>query len=267
MSTDRNELFAEAGALGAEDVALHAPLSVLTGEAVDVARFVQHFWKPAIDTETGQTIRPGLSFAGPKLQKTISNEILTLAHWVDEAQEDYLLAAQLRAESPMRHAEEVLKKTRAVLEWHFDDVVNERDAQLARIESLYDDVRSQDTMASALEAYAALAQTVRTELEQDLHFDVSLIDEAPVLARKLRERSAPQGDQNKTAVLLDRRNRLATLLAQRMNLVRAAARFVFRNHPAIVRQATSAYQRRRNAAYRRARKAKDAAAQQKAAST
>lgn len=37
-----------------------------------------------------------------------------------------------------------------------------------------------------------------------------------------------------------------------MNTARAAARFVFRHHPAIVREATNACERRRRAAARRA---------------
>jgi hypothetical protein len=45
------------------------------------------------------------------------------------------------------------------------------------------------------------------------------------------------------------------MLMERMNTVRSAAQFVFRNHPSIVREVTSAYERRRRAAQRR----KDAA--------
>ena len=48
------------------------------------------------------------------------------------------------------------------------------------------------------------------------------------------------------------RNRLATVLSNRMGVVRSAARFVFRNRPEIIREVTSAYERRRRAASRRA---------------
>ena len=41
------------------------------------------------------------------------------------------------------------------------------------------------------------------------------------------------------------------MLYDRMQRVRSAARFVFRNHPDIVRQATSTYQRSRRARHRR----------------
>jgi hypothetical protein len=86
-------------------------------------------------------------------------------------------------------------------------------------------------------------------------FDGSLIDEARALAKKLRERSAqkivgvPPGEQRQA---LELRNRIATLLHDRMNRVRAVARFVFRNQPDLVRRVTSSYQRDRRAAARRA---------------
>ena len=53
------------------------------------------------------------------------------------------------------------------------------------------------------------------------------------------------------------RNRIAYLLQQRMGLARRAARFVFRDYPKIIRIATSSYERRRRAAYRRAMQKKE----------
>jgi hypothetical protein len=53
---------------------------------------------------------------------------------------------------------------------------------------------------------------------------------------------------------LELRNKVTSVLLERMNLVRAAAKFVFRGNPEIVREATSAYGRRRRAAARRAKK-------------
>ena len=105
MAAARDELFAEAGALSADEVAVHAPLAVLTGEAVDVAAFAKRYWKPAVDDATGRITRPGLSFAGPKLPETISDEILTLGRMVGDAQCDYTLAAEPTTDSPMPRAE------------------------------------------------------------------------------------------------------------------------------------------------------------------
>ena len=62
---------------------------------------------------------------------------------------------------------------------------------------------------------------------------------------ELRERP-PMSPEN-TRRALDVRNRVATLLVDRMGLVRSAALFVFRNQPDIAREAGSAFERRRRA--------------------
>ncbi|WP_437722481.1 hypothetical protein [Sorangium sp. So ce861] len=66
--------------------------------------------------------------------------------------------------------------------------------------------------------------------------------------------SAGLGEKARDALLL--RNKVIGLLNARISTVRAAARFVFRDRPDIVRESTSAYERRRRAeAKRRAKKA------------
>ncbi len=54
------------------------------------------------------------------------------------------------------------------------------------------------------------------------------------------------------------RNRLIVLLTERVGAVRSAARYVFRGHPAIVREAMSLYERHRRAASERRANAKKA---------
>lgn len=54
----------------------------------------------------------------------------------------------------------------------------------------------------------------------------------------------------KTREARNLRNRLVVLLWSRLALVRSAARFVFRRHPDILREATSTFERRRRAATR-----------------
>jgi hypothetical protein len=53
---------------------------------------------------------------------------------------------------------------------------------------------------------------------------------------------------------IDLRNRLVTLLDQRVSKVRRAARYVFRDHPEVVRQVTSAYERKRRVETKRRKK-------------
>jgi len=84
-------------------------------------------------------------------------------------------------------------------------------------------------------------------------FDASLIHEATELAARLRELPAgPKPRSNAETRALECRNRLLLLLTRRGKRVRSAARYVFRNHPEIARQAMSSYERRRRANARRA---------------
>jgi hypothetical protein len=83
-------------------------------------------------------------------------------------------------------------------------------------------------------------------------FEAAFIDEARDVAIALRERPATpavQSEDAKAALVL--RNKVLTLLWDRMSAVRSAARFVFRGQPEIIREATSTYERRRRAAARR----------------
>jgi hypothetical protein len=54
---------------------------------------------------------------------------------------------------------------------------------------------------------------------------------------------------------VDLRNRLVTLLEHRVSKVRRAARYVFRDHPEVVRQVTSSYERKRRVEAKRRKKA------------
>ena len=142
-----------------------------------------------------------------------------------------------------------------MLEWLLDDGTDdEKDAQLERLETTYRESRSQDALAAALDDCVALASRHRDELDGLGNFDVALLDEGKQVATQLRERSAARiGVQNPSAErrAQEHRNRLAALLGQRINRVRAAARFVFRSHPEVIREVTSTYERRRRAARRR----------------
>ena len=81
------------------------------------------------------------------------------------------------------------------------------------------------------------------------------------MAAELRARpsvGATGSEASRAALAL--RNKLVVLLMGRMSAVRAAARFVFRGQPEIVREVTSEYERRRPAAGRRAKEKKGTAA-------
>jgi hypothetical protein len=241
----------------------NVPLHVLFGEAVDAARFAVKYWEPELDANE-RVVRFGLvSATGPKsrLYAGIADDILSLQRAAQDAHTRYLLTVSpSTSANPVERGHFLLNEITATLEWHFDDGVDdENDAKLAALASAHaDDSQSADTLASALDDYAALAEPHRDALDGLGGFDAAYIDEARVVAKALREKpSTPvvMTPEAKRAIAL--RNKVATLLWDRMSIVRAAARFVFRGQPEIVREATSAYERRRRAVARRAKAKKE----------
>jgi hypothetical protein len=166
---------------------------------------------------------------------------------------DYLLTVTPNQPDVRERAEFVLGEITAALEWLLDDGVDDdRDRQLAALKAEHaDGSNSTDALAAELADYAALARQEQKGLEGLGGFDVAMIDEAKSLPRLLRERPTTPTTPEVTRRALDVRNRIATLLVERMSTVRSAARFVFRNHPEVAREAGSAYSRKRRAAARR----------------
>lgn len=235
----------------------NAPLHVVLGEAVDVARFFTTYYEPQTK---GAAPRRGLSSAvtaKSRINEKTGDEILSLQRAAQEAQTRYLLVVDpARGASPVDRGQFLLGELTATLEFLFDDGVDdENDAQLAQIDAAHaDDPGTADALAGALDDYAALAEPHRADLDGLGGFEAAFIDEAREVAATLRARPATPGgrsDEAKQAIAL--RNKVLTLLADRVDAVRSAARFVFRGRPEIIREATSTYERRRRAAARRAK--------------
>jgi len=178
---------------------------------------------------------------------------------LQQAQTAYRLATapQQSHQAVLNRGAFVLGEVEATLEWHFDDgIEDEVDTQLQTLSKVHSDTGSADRLAQALHDYGTLAKPHARALNGVDGFDSALIDEALELSTTLGDVGLNPGAGKDEQAALELRNRLAHLLNQRMNLVRGAARFVFRAYPAILRQATSTYQRRRRAALRRAQAAK-----------
>ncbi len=240
------------------------PLHVLLDEAVAVARFFETYY-PTLRNEDGTVARVGLDSVarpGRDLTATTGAEVLSLREAIQEAQAKYVMASAPREGQPLPRMRYVLGEMRSALAFLFDDGVRDvRDVQLERLaSSKVGSLRSAAGLLTRLYQYATLANMHRAELDGLGGFDVALIDEAFALTDAMTrlEPSIPLAELPSGA--LDLRQRLSALLADRMNAVRSAARFVFRRTPAIVREATSAHERRRAVAARRAKSEKPAAA-------
>lgn len=242
-------------AAGVPETSPGMPVTVLTGEALDLSHFIQGHWEPV----GGEKPRPGLKAAlvsgliGENVDQEIRELIVALSH--THAKFRAITAETLQA--PVERGEFLLSEIRQCLEFLFDDGVNDvQDAELARLSESHTDTSSHDALALSLEGFAYYAAGYRDRLAELPEFDPSMIDEALVVANRLREQSAlklssEQLDRQKRTLSL--RNRLVTLLIERMRIVRRAARFVFRNHPEVARLASSAYKRRKRV-QRRVRK-------------
>ena len=236
------------------------PVHILSGEAVDAARFLETHWRARRDAD-GRVLRPGLEQASGRgrFHANVGNEILELQEAMQAAQTQYPLTVSPPSESPAERAEFVLDELRATLEFLLDDGVTDADdSRLERLAAEHSQPASQDAFAAALDDYAGFAETVRKRIHGLGGFDAGLIDEARALAASLREQSARRvtpAPPEAQPQALDLRNRLMAMLYERLQLVRAAARFVFRHDPNTVRKATSAYQRDCVARARRAKSA------------
>jgi hypothetical protein len=237
--------------------ALPAPLPVLLEEATEIVGFLQEYWsaKPA---DTGHFGRPGLALAAKTgfLSEGLASEILELQHALLQAQHASSLCDLPTVSGLMERGTKVLSELRAGLHY-MRSGSEELSAQLKVVARANRRPRSQDALAMALDDYAALARHHAALLDGLGAFDPAMVEEAPQLAEQLRQHSANKLSGNEVQrrrAAFDLRNRIASLLYERMNRVRAAARFVFREHPEIVRKATSAFQRKRRAELRRARR-------------
>ncbi len=236
-----------------EETVLTVPVHVLLGEALDLATVVEHYWHPQSAPSGAQL--PGLSsVAGPgRIGAETADEIRELHAAVAAQHSRYLILVEGTSQAPLDRADFVLSEVRAALSFAFEsDPSSTAQAQLDRLRDAFADSSSHDSLALALEAYAELGDTHVTALS-DLGFDLKLLTEARSLAATLRARSAERLTSSTSTAqreALALRNRLATLLIDRMRLARSAARYVFRHHPDVARKATSAYERKRRARQR-----------------
>lgn len=250
--TEYDKWLAEALQVERTDNPLNVPYDVAVTEAVQLAGFISKYWEPAGD-------RPGLRRVKARLPKSTAEELVSLVHAVQEAQTKLLLLVDPVVVDHGARAKELVDELETALEFLLDDDVEEAaDAQLARLKEYHaDDGQRSATLVQALRDFAALAGSLRNRLvESDEDFDPKIIDEARKLAKHLMEqpaRPAPNAEAVTQATKI--RNQLLHLLMSRVSLTRRSAAHVFRKHPEIVREATSAYERRRRAANRRAKAA------------
>jgi hypothetical protein len=236
-----------------------------------VAKFARARWASAVNEKTKAVVVPGLGSAAarapatpfsavPVLHEGTAQEIVVLYSLTQDAQTRALLSATSTggAVHPRFEAEKLAGDMLAAADSYLDDgVENDDDARLRAVRDAHaNDASTDAALAGALHDYAALVETLLPGIDGYGDFTAAWITRARELVAALRV--APKGAVGATradAALLDARNRLATLLARRLRLVRAKSRFVFRDHPTVLREATSSYERRRRSAARAKKRA------------
>ncbi len=228
---------------------LVAPVHVLTTEATELVRFCKDYWEPVSSSDGA---RPGLSQAEPSLPSGIAEELLELQYALHAAHTEYLLTIPLMHGGLRKRAESVLHELVAAIESALDDgTLDEFDRQIAALrQSHLERSSAVDALCAQLSDYATLASQMRPRLAALSRFNMPLIDDAHHLARELRDLELEADRAGPTAATLDLRNRIASLLMTRMELVRTAAASTFQGHPHIVHESESSFDRRTRALQR-----------------
>jgi hypothetical protein len=208
---------------------------------------------------------------GPGVTLETANEIRELQLAITAAHSEYLVLVQAAADTPLDRADFVLGEIRSALTFLFDDGKHDdADEQLLRLQQAFADSSSQDAMALALEGYAELGRLHQEALSKIEGFDINYLEEARAVAAQLREQSAAALTRTNPVAqrqALGLRNRLLTLLIERVRRGRRSAQYVFRGHPEIARKFSSAYERRQRTARRRNSKEAESSEQEPVAPT
>lgn len=242
---------AAAMALDANEVMTpRLPMPVLFYEAGLAADFMDSYWQPAQG-------RPGMVETSAFLPLAVAEEIRSLAAAANMLNARVVLANKSDPQAElMEDCRSVANKLSNCLRYVLDDgITTQGDAALDVIRQRDASLTSPAELAQLLADLAVLADQERALLTKLPSFDVALIVTASELAEKLLLSGRVLGRPASADLAL--RDRVLTLLAQRVAQVRRSARFVFRDFPEISRQATSRYERQR----RSANSAKDSASE------
>jgi hypothetical protein len=226
------------------------PLKDRVFEADGVAGVLRKLWEPSPELRL-----PGMKETAAQVPLTVAGEIESLCRAIRFVHTDGIFPTLPPAEVPAleARARTLISTLSNACELVLDDNVHEpADSALAAAKDRAED----DTRATRIQYLfdlAAVAEEVKERLATLTSFDLGWITEAREVAQKLSSQGPPLTGQAADP-RIDLRNRLVTLLDQRVSKVRRAARYVFRDHPEVVRQVTSAYERKRRVEAKRRKK-------------
>lgn len=220
---------------------LPLPLPLLVDEAADVGWFCELHWDPEVGAD-GIEIHPGLCAVGnPSVfDRRIGRELLELQDALQAAQTEYRWIAQGGEDNDMDRGHFLLSELDAALCFlSYEDPEALDVERLDVLKLLYEDAATHADLASALQNFGSFSALQRAALHELGGFDVGLIPEALSLAGVLRRRARERGPvlaQDLRAALRFR-NRIATLVWNRLQRARVVIQFAFRHHPDLIQRA------------------------------
>lgn len=244
----------EAAKVERTDNPLNVPYDVALSEAASAAHFVTKYWKP-------EGNRPGLSRVQQRLPLKTADDVLALVGAVQAAQTRLIMLVDPVVADRGERARFIIGELESTLEFVLDDGVDEpADQKLAQIQAFHSqNGQRSSALVQSLRDHAALAAELKDHIgDIDDEFDSKLIGEAIKLADDISAHpvaAAPSSTEVTAAT--QTRNQLLHLLTGKVRLIRKTAAHVFRHSPEIVREVSSAYERRRRAAARRAKLAEE----------
>lgn len=233
------------------------PVGALLGEAIDVAEFIETNFH---EKTSNGLVTPGLSeyVKDEGFTAETSTELRELQLAGNTIDSRYQNLAQKEEGTTVEVAEALIRELRFALSFVLEDGEHPAgEEQLERLRDKEAENRSQDGVALVLDNYRELAREYAKELSTVPDYDAGLVDEAIAVAQGLRQRSADALSGNtarQQRELLSLRNRFLTAIADRLKESRRVIRYVFRDHPDLVKRATSSYAR---SSKRRARQVSD----------
>jgi hypothetical protein len=222
-------------------------LATLVLEGFELACFIERYWEP--NEELGL---PGLGeYVRAQFTENLASEIRELTLAVAELQGRYNAEIDPPLVAPVERGEEILSEIHRALSFLFDDGVDEvEDKALEQVKKSFNDRSSHDALAQSLDGTAYFAVEYRERLKAIPQFDDAVLDEALVVARRLRNQSAFKRKDSARQSIRSNRARVTRLLHDRMSIARRTIRYAFAEQEEAVQRATSQYRRERRKDWR-----------------
>jgi hypothetical protein len=210
-------------------------VNALIKEAADLSVFAKRYW-------TSNAERPGLSDAGNRLSRDFIPQFNSLFESLKEVHGNYLamVAADPIPEPTVKRGRKLLKELTLFVGWYEET----EESNLAILDTIarvaaanINDLDSPHALAYALYNYASITRDILDLNGPAGGVDTDTADEAFSVVSQLIDAGRSQTTASEEVLSLAAlRRKLSFLLQRRVHLLRSTIRFIFRKHPAIIRE-------------------------------